>query len=76
MNYHKPDGLDNRDLYFHSSSCLKSSVGLSKGADPPTLDPTLLSRAHAEVYNLRDGEADRRVFGTHGTANLVYWVQF
>lgn len=58
MNYRKPDGLDNRDLFFHSSSCLKPSVGLSKGADPQTLGPTLLSRAHAEFYNLRDGEAE------------------
>lgn len=44
MNYRKPDGLDNRNLFFHSSSCLKPSVGGSAPFLRPRMDsPTLLS---------------------------------
>lgn len=59
MNYRKPDGLDNRDLFFYSSSCLKPSVSGSAPFLRPWMDsPTLLSRAHADVYNLSDGETE------------------
>lgn len=59
MNYRKPDGLDNRDLFFHSSSCLKPSVGGSAPFLRLRMDsPMLLSRACVDVYNLSDGETE------------------